>query len=472
MASRIHAPKRQPLSARSKNGLFSTALIALGIAITLLFNLAVGQIPEHWRSFDLSDNRVYTLSGTAKDYLADLSTGVELTAVAGKDDTDQRIVTFLERCAALTDQLTLEWIDPVAYPSALTDYSCEANTLILTCPSTDRTYQVPFDDILVPDTYYSYYTSTPYYTSFDGEGQLLSALDYVTSDVSHQMYCTENHGEAALGERLADLLKKSRFTTTSLSLLQQGRVPEDCSLLLINAPTSDFSEEELGLVTDYLASGGKVQLVFGPQSFAHPNLDKLLDTYGLALTEGYVGDTSRFYAAAQNYFTFFPELTAGTGAAKDVASDALVLVSAAFGLTLDDPARDTISVEPFLSTSSNGVQLQGEDTVSGTYTLGAAATETLKDGETSQLTVFSTDSLIDDSINAQFSGSVANLTVFMNTVADGFDDVTHISIEPKSLQTPTNTVSNAGLWSLIYVAALPLLFLGLGFFRWFRRRRL
>ncbi|MCD7929217.1 MAG: GldG family protein [Clostridiales bacterium] len=502
------------MSIRSRNGLFSTTLIVLAVVITLIFNLAVGQIPSGVMEFDLSNTKLYSFSDTSKDYLAELDMDVQLIAVATQEDTDTRIVKFLQKYAALSDHVTLEWIDPVAYPSALTTYDCSSNTLIVTCEDTDRTYQVSFDSILVYDSYYYYYYGTTYYTSFDGEGQVLSAIDYVVSESSYTVYCTENHGESDVGTNLSELLEKNHFTTSTVSLLQTGSVPEDCDLLLIYVPTSDFSEEEIDMIYDYLDAGGKVELIWGNSSFEHPNLDNLMATYGMELTSGYVGDTSRYYAAAQSYFTFFPELTSSSDAAEGIASDALVLVTTSFGLNLIDPARDTIEVDDFLSTSSSGgVMLDGEDTVSGQYYLGVTATEEIEvesedtdtadadeddadtsaeadeDADTSaesdedeeeeedntitaQFTVLSSESLVNDDITDSFGDSIVNLTVVMNTITGGFEDVSNISIDAKSLETTYNTVTNAGLWSLLFLVALPIAVLIFGFVRWFRRRKL
>lgn len=487
-----------PSTIRSRNGLFSTTLIAVAVVIVLVFNLAVSQLPESVRQFDLSSNKVYTISDTTKDYIAELSQPVKITVVATKDDADSRIVKFLNRYENLSDQITMEWIDPVAYPSALTDYDCEANTIVVSCEATGQTQQVSFSDILVSDDYYSYYYGSDYYTEFDGEGQLTSAIDYVISDASHLIYTTENHGESTLGDTLSDRLTKNHFSTSSLSLLQTGSVPEDCDLLIINAPTSDFSAEEVQLVENYLAAGGKVTLVWGTEIFDHPNLDSLMSTYGLQLTQNYVGDTSRYYAAAQSYYAFFPELDTSSDAAANVASDALVLLANSLGMTETTPARDTISVSSFLTTSEAGVTLDEDDnTTTGQYIVAATATETIEtdtadadsadssadasssaadeSAETSSVTAsltVCTASLIDEDIATQFGDSVANLTVFMNTVTSSFTDVSNISIEAKSLETPTNTVSNAGLWGLLFLAVLPIIVLALGAMRWWKRRKL
>lgn len=464
-----------PLTTRSKNGLFSTAMIALAVVIVVILNLAVSQIPAAWRQFDLSDNKVYSISDTTIDYLSTLEQSIDITVVATKETTDNRIVNFLQRYANLSDLVTLEWIDPVVYPSALTDYDCETDTVIVSCESTGQTRQISFDDILVLDDYYYYYYGTESYTSFDGEGQLTSAIDYVIADVSYKVYVTENHGESdpeTYMPTLKDRLEKNHFTIETLSLLQTGSVPEDCDLLMICAPTADFSAEELQMVEDYLAAGGQVTLFFEDASFDRANLDSLLNTYGLQMTDGYVGDTSRYYPAAQSYYAFFPTLDSTTDAAEGISDDALVLAVNSYGMTQTDPARDTITVTPFLETSDSGVLQVGQETVSGQYILGATAEETLEDDTISRLTVFSTSSVVNESLIAQFGDSIANLSVFMNTVTSGYEDISNISIEARSLETPTNTVTNAGLWGLLFVAVLPIVALAVGFVRWWKRRKL
>ena len=45
-----------------------------------------------------------------------------MKVLAVKDETDDRITTFISKYAALSDKIKVEWIDPVLHPSALTDY--------------------------------------------------------------------------------------------------------------------------------------------------------------------------------------------------------------------------------------------------------------------------------------------------------------------------------------------------------------
>lgn len=535
---------------QSKNGLFSAGMIALVVAIVIVFNLAVGYLPSNLLEVDLSSSGIYTVTDTSVDYLAALDTDVELIVVAENGDVDSRITRFLERYVALSDYLSMRTVDPVTSPSVLTDYETEQNTIVVRCEETGRQEIVYFDDILVMD-YYSYMMyGYADYTEFDAEGQLTSAIDYVVSAVDHTVYTTTGHGEMELGSLVVEQLERSHFTTSSVNLTTDGGIPEDCDLLVINQPTSDLSVDELEMVRAYLAAGGQVSVILDSEQFEHPHLTELMEEYGLVEVDGYIADAENYYwyQNSGSYYIFFPELDTSTDAADGVAEDAYVMVgydlvngmiSPVLGLTEGTPARDTITVTPFLTTSENGMAVVDEENITtGQYLIGvtaseeiaveededetadtadtaedeasaedAAADETAADeagaAETSseetaadetsadeaesedtdseeeeeeaetvtaRLTVITADTLLDDTLNSNYS--LANIQVFLNTVTAGFEDVENISIEPKSLSTTYNTINNAGMLGLIVVAVIPLGILIVGVVRWMRRRKL
>ena len=95
----------------------------------------------------------------------------------------------------------------------------------------------------------AYYSTGSVSRSFDGEGQITSAIDYVTTETLPQVYLLSGHGEAALSDAFYGQLERANYETVSdFSLLNVDAVPEDCSALIINAPTSDISDEELSLL--------------------------------------------------------------------------------------------------------------------------------------------------------------------------------------------------------------------------------
>ena len=474
----------------TRHGAYSVGLTVLVIAVVIVFNLIVGQIPEAYRNLDVSSTKIYDISDTTTELLDSLDSDVDMTVLAVKDSTDERITTFLSRYAALSDKIHMEWIDPVLHPSALTDYDTTENTIVVSCEDTGKTTTVSFGDILVLDEYSYYYYGTESYTEFDSEGQLTGAVNYVTNDTDHTIYQTTGHGESSLSTTITDLMEKNSYTLSEVNLLMTTSVPDDCDLLLMDAPTTDLSADESEMLRSYLADGGKVMILFGDTSFAElPNLSEVLSEYGMEAADGYIADPTRCYQG--NYYYIFPELSVSGDMADGISSE-MVLLTNAHGMNLVDPARDTISTTSFMSSSDQSYAVTEETQEQGSYTLGAVATEKIEnsdedtedtDGgddeaadsdsaetEESRLTVISAGSLIDQSITDAFP-QLENTKLFMNAVTANFEGVQNLSIEAKSLGTEYNTMQHVGLLSFLVIFGIPAVILIGGFVVWFRRRR-
>ena len=470
--NRIKSLKNIFRTSGTKHGAYSVGLTVLVIAVVIVFNLVVGQIPEAYRNLDVSSTKIYDISDTTTELLDSLDSDVDMKVLAVKDDTDERITTFLSRYASLSDKINVEWIDPVLHPSALTDYDTTENTIVISCEDTGKTTTVSFDDILVMDQYSYYYYGTTSYTEFDGEGQLTGAVNYVTNEADHTIYQTTGHGESTLSTTITDLMEKNSYTLSEVNLLMSTSIPEDCDLLLMYAPTTDLSEDEAQMLRDYLAGGGKVMILFGDTSSADlPSLAGVLSEYGIEAADGYIADPTRCYQG--NYYYIFPELSVSGDLADNIFSE-MVLLTNAHGMNLTDPERDTISTTSFMSSSDQAYAVTEETQEQGSYTLGAVATETIESADEesteSRLTVISAGSLIDQSITDTFP-QLENTQIFMNAVTANFEGVQNLSIEAKSLGTEYNTMQHTGLLSFLVIFGIPAVILIGGFVVWFRRRR-
>ena len=470
--NRIKSLKNIFRTSGTKHGAYSVGLTVLVIAVVIVFNLVVGQIPEAYRNLDVSSTKIYDISDTTTELLDSLDNEVDMKVLAVKDDTDERITTFLSRYASLSDKINVEWIDPVLHPSALTDYDTTENTIVISCEDTGKTTTVSFNDILVMDQYSYYYYGTTSYTEFDGEGQLTGAVNYVTNEADHTIYQTTGHGESTLSTTITDLMEKNSYTLSEVNLLMSTSIPEDCDLLLMYAPTTDLSEDEAQMLRDYLAGGGKVMILFGDTSSADlPSLAGVLSEYGIEAADGYIADTTRCYQG--NYYYIFPELSVSGNLADNISSE-MVLLTNAHGMNLTDPERDTISTTSFMASSDQAYAVTEETQQQGSYTLGAVATETIESADEesteSRLTVISAGSLIDQSITDTFP-QLENTQIFMNAVTANFEGVHNLSIEAKSLGTEYNTMQHTGLLSFLVIFGIPAVILIGGFVVWFRRRR-
>lgn len=183
----------------------------------------------------------------------------------------------------------------------------------------------------------------------------------------------------------------------------------------------------------------------------------------------------------------------------------MALLTNTHGMNLTDPARDTISTTPFMTSSDQAYAVTEDSQEQGTYTLGAVAEETVggeesedtgstesgtedtedgdseetdsedseggsEESEQSRLTVISAGSLISQEITDTFP-QLENTQLFMNAVTANFEGVQNLSIEAKSLSVEYNTVQYGGLFSLLMIFGIPAAILISGFVVWFRRRK-
>lgn len=481
-------------SKSSRNGSYSVGLVVIVIAIAIVINLVAGQLPENLRNIDISSNNLYEISDVSEEMLDDLDKEVMLTVIAEQDTVDTRIKTFVKKYAALSKKVKTEWIDSVQHPSVLQEYDTEGDVIVVSCEDTGKTSVISFSDIIQYDQYTYYMTGQTSETSFDGEGQLTSAIHYVTNEETKKIYRTSGHGESTFSSSVSELFNKNSMETAELNLSMNPEIPDDCDLLFLYGPTSDITDDEKSIITDYLGNGGKVYLILGETTNNTPNLDALMAEYGLKKVDGYIADMKRNYQG--NYYAIFPQLSLTEGLGNGISNQMVLLINA-MGLEETDTEGEDITVSSFMQTSTDGYAVTGENQTQGQYILGAAVTKKVTpestdvddaeetdsnadsdgDEETdssetaeARLTVLSSASMISSEITDQLT-TLDNLTLFVNSVTENFDGVENIAIEAKSLSAERNTPLHAGGISLVIIFVIPLAIVAIGFATWLRRRK-
>lgn len=442
-----------------RKGSYSTVIMVVIIAIVIAANVMFSKLPTAARNIDVSSNDLYSIGDTTHSVLDGLKNDVEMIVIKDKESTDKRISTLLAKYADYSDHIKVTYMDPVLYPSVLTTYDTEENNIVIKCEATDKTTKVAFSDIIVTTT--SYYGSS-HETSFDGEGQLTKAIDYVSNENNKLIYTMSGHGESNLGKNISELISKSNFNVKSVNLLVDNGIPDDCDMLICNQPTKDLADDELKLLREYMENGGKMTVVLADTTAKTPNFDALMADYGISKVNGYIADTERYYG--QNVYQIFPNYSSGDITDK-FGSDEYTLLFGSLGLKVEE--TDGVTVDEFLTTSDKGAAVAGEnDYTEGKYTLAAAATK-----DESRFTVFGSASIIDDEFTSYYT-NLMNLQVFMNSITANFDDVSNISIDSISLKTTYNTIANGSGIGAIFIGIIPVALLILGFLRWFGRRKL
>lgn len=451
-----------------KQSLLSLISVILLVICLIFFDLAINSLPESWLTKDVSDNQVTQLSDQAKAVLQHVDTEVEIVVLAEDANVDQRIRLFLENMQKQNDLISVSYIDPVYNPTAIKQYNAYENTIVVLNKETSVQEVIDLSDIIVYDPYAYYYYESYVETEFDGEGQLVAAVQHVLNETNHKLYTTIGHNEPALESSILESIEKSGFELDEVNLLLEGAVPSDCELLVLYAPVSDLAEDELTMLRDYLEYGDVLVVLSSElmNKAEQPNLSSLLEEYNLIVEDGYVADMERYYQNnAYFFFAEYEEHSITSGLNQD---ENLALIAYARGLSVGNEAEDVV-VDVFMTSSSNARMVSETDEKSGQFVLGATATKTWEENM-GKLTVITADTLVSEELIGRFS-NLANEVLFTNAIIDNFEDAVNVSFSSKSLEVSYNTIMNPGFYSLIFIAFIPLALLIWGFIIWIKRRR-
>lgn len=457
------------MNRKLKKGGYSAVLTVTVIAIVAAVNMIAAQLPADKKQIDISGKNLYELSDTTKELLDGLNKDVTLYVVGDPTKVDERIQKIADYYGAASSHVQVENLDPVLHPSVLTEYEAQDQSILVSCEETGKKETIPFTDIILYDQMSMMYYGQYQETEFDGEGQLSSAISLVTNEVKKKIYATEGHSEESLSDSVTDLLAKSNLEHDTVNLLTEGAVPEDADMLILNAPQTDLADDERDMISEYLNGGGQVMLFVGTSEKERPNLEALTEEFGLQLQDGFLADTEAYYR--NNPYYIFPEFVSGSTIMSGIPQSTPALVIDATGMKQMETLPDGVTVIPFLRTTQSGVLVQDQNSQEeGQYLIAAAATKTV-DEVTGRLTVVTAPSLISEIVTKSFS-NVSNLTIFMNALTAGFEDVQNISIPTKSLSETYNTITNGGMWGILFIAVIPVLLLASGLVIWMKRRKL
>ncbi len=460
------SPKRQENKIALRGGTYSLVITGIVLAILIVVNVFASALPASATRYDISASKLYSITSNTKVVVNALQQDVTIYWIVQSGEEDDVIETLLSKYESLSDHIQVVKKNPDVYPTfaqQYTDETVDNNSLIV--ESGDRSRFVSYNDIYVQEAdVYSY----SYTTSFDGEGAITSAIDYVVSEELPQVYVLEGHGETDLPSTITDQIEKANMETTTLSLLTVDEVPEDADCVLIYAPSSDISTEEKDMLSSYVKNGGKLLVMAGPVADSElDNLYALLSDYGVSKVDGIVVEGDREHYAFQTPYVLLPELSDNTITSPLKEENYYALLPISLGLTISGDSTEG-TVESLLSTTSEafskaaGYELTTYDKEDGDIDGPFSLAVSITDNGGGQIVWFSSSAFLDDMYNAYSSG--ANGDLAMNALSSLIGEREAIAIRSKSLNYNYLTISEstASLLKVMMIGVFPIAYLVIG----------
>ena len=428
-----------------RGGSYSLTISVVVLAILVVVNIFASALPTAVTKYDISASKLYSITSNTKVVVNALEQDVTIYWVVQSGQEDEVIENLLGKYDSLSDHIQVVKKNPDVYPTFAEQYTDETvrnNSLIVECG--DRSRFIGYDDIYVQEAdIYSY----SYNTSFDGEGAITSAIDYVVSEELPQVYILEGHGEADLPASFQEQIEKENIETNTLSLLTVDAIPEDADCVMIYAPESDISQEEKDLLADYAADGGKLFVVAGPvQDGVLENLYDLLVDYGVEANEGIVVEGDREHYSFQGPAVLLPDMSSDTITDSLIEENYFPIMPISLGLTVTENTGSGTVTELLTTSYTSYSKLAGysmtdyekeDGDIDGPFAL-AVSIDTAGEGK---IIWFTSSYFLDDMYNATSSGANANLG--MNALSSLIGETEAMAIRSKSLNYNYLTISES-----------------------------
>ena len=474
--------EKMPLNKKYlRNGSYSTLLIVIFVAIVVVINMIVGKLPSKYTQIDISDQQLYSIGDETKKVLNNLDKDVTIYQIAQSGSEDETISNLLQKYADESKHVKVELKDPVVSPKFVSEYTSDqvsSNSLIVVCG--DRNKVVNYNDMYESTMDYNTYSYQT--TGFDGEGQITSAIAYVTTENLPVLYTLEGHGEKELDSTIKEDIEKANMEIKTLNLISEGSVPDDAACLLIDSPSSDISDDEKTALLDYLENGGKAMVFSDYTESTLSNFAAVLENYGVKAADGIVFEGDNQHYGMQMPYYLLPTVNSTDASSETASSGYYIIMPYAQGIQKLDDVRDTVTVEDILTTSDSAYSktnlqsetLEKEDgDVEGPFALGVSIKEDVGDGKKTQIIYYSSSYIMDSQMNQLVSGGNEKLvTESLNSMVST-EETTTVSIPSKSLEVSYLTISDydASFWKICTIGLIPGIFLVAGFVLWFKRRK-
>ena len=479
--------KKPLFDRRGKSGTYAVVMSLILLAVLVVVNMIVGSLPSKLTMIDTSGTGKFDISGTSQNFISGIKEKVTVYYICTDGYEDNDLETFVERYTSLNSGFMVKKVDPARDPSFLEQYGVEGlneNSLIVESEkrfkvidyydfflfyNADINYSMSYDEYAsygaMYESYYGYtFTPVQYFDSV-----LTLGVEYVTAETIPSMYLLNGHGEAEFPEIVATNLETYGLKYDVINIALGDPIPEDCTCLVINNPSSDLTSVEAATVSNYLANGGNVLLITSAGADSFKNISSIASGFGLSAEAGSVneGDSNAHVSNLPGYI--YPIVSSTHQSVSFIAQQGYpVLVANSHAINVTEMSG--VTVTPIFTTSDKAYSVVGD--AKGEASEKNLAVVAEKSGEGKLLWIASGE-LLNESLISRTNGG--NFYTFYTATAwltgnytSSLPEIPGIELSEALLVT---TATDANVWGSILIFIVPGAVLGGGIAYWLWRRR-
>jgi ABC-type uncharacterized transport system involved in gliding motility auxiliary subunit len=454
----------------SRTGRYGTTALTLAVLVIGILVLVNFLNFRHHKRVDLSASQLYGLSDQSQKVVGNLRGPIQIIGFYQESGEAGRFSELMKEYRYASSNVQTEVVDPHKAPGRVEQYNIQRNGQIVIASG-------PKTEIIDEAT----------------EEKITNAIIKVTREGEKTVYFLTGHGEKDINatgpegfSAAREAMGRQNYQVRELNLAQENRVPEDASVIISAGPKVDFFPNEVELLEQYLADGGKLLILADPQT--QFKMTDFLASYGVGLSGKVVLDVS----GIGRFMNLGPVVPLVADYADHPITKDLSRVMSFFPRAqnvVQVSSSEGYQTSRLFSTSRQSwaeSDLQGEEVTfdegkddPGPLDLGVAAIKSVttpssgtdgdqQESQEARLVVIG-DS---DFASNGYAGSASNLDVFLNSVSWLAEDADLIAVRPRSPENRTVNLSfqqsKLMFWGTVIL--LPLLTLMAGVGVWYKRR--
>lgn len=431
------------------------ALVLCAFALASACNALIGE--RYQTTLDLTEARLYELSAQTEEIVSSLSAPTTLYVFYSESEYPSMFKEMLRRYAQLSVHISVSYVDPAENPVLVSHFNQRGVT-----PSSGdilveggkRLKLVAYADLVIAD-------SSQQVTGVDLEQQVTAAIAYANSEYAPSVVFTTGHNERP-SSSLQKLFTDNGFTLSTLSLAQQD--PGTPEVIVIAAPTADFTQQDMTVLRSCLAGGSRLMVFLESSETAMPNLTALLGEYGIIPDNNVLFEPQAYASGAAH--NIIPMYASHEINAYFAENPTYVVAPSSGSLRLDSRAEALLTTTPAAYAKTNLRYTSSEKEAQDAT--GQSIVAAISNGQ-----VFVCGSRMVYADDLMTSSSYANRMFLAQVLSALWEEGVSVSIPAKTLSSALLPISagQAQLLSILLTAVLPAAALLAGTVAIIRRRK-
>ena len=464
------------------------------VVIILAFFIGVSVLMQklNLTPIDLTEDKLFTLTSESKDKVKDIDKDINIYFVGYSEDDST--LDLAKQYTKVNDKIKVEAVKAEDRPDLVQKYGIETSSQGIIVEAGSRYKVLASSDLTT-------YDATSGSSVNVAEEKLTAAIRSVSVDELPKVYFLNGYSSFTLTSGMQYLnmyLQNEVNEVETLDILSTGKVPDDCTTLVIASPNKDFDDVATTAITDYINKGGNIlwlNAAVAKQQYL-PNVNKILALYGVQPFEiGILRETDSSKMVSNSPDLIMPEIQYADATNKLYNSEGVIFINATkINVVNDDELKNLNTTKTELIRTSenayfrtnfeNNADSAQDGESKGNFLVGAQFDKTISEAneETntkevkSKLIIYGENYFVSDyqltqSTQTPMIAYRQNKDLVLNSIAYLSDREEDITVRKSTGAVTYTATEQENRIILAIITAVPLLIIVAGIIIWANRRR-